>query len=49
MKMLREQLMAAWADLVAAGKDKPTAAVVTKVVGLSSRSRIWEAASRFEM
>ena len=26
LKMSREQLMAAWADLVAAGKDKPAAA-----------------------
>ena len=28
LKMSREQLMAAWADLVAAGKDKPAAAAV---------------------
>ena len=32
MKMSREQLMAAWAELVAAGKDKPAAAVGTKTV-----------------
>ena len=32
MKMSREQLMAAWAELVAAGKDKPAAAVGAKAV-----------------
>jgi len=33
LKMLREQLMAAWTELVAADKDKPAAAVGTKIVG----------------
>ena len=31
LKMSREQLMAAWADLVAAGKDKPAAAAAVAV------------------
>ena len=32
LKMSREQLMATWADLVAAGKDKPAGAGASKVV-----------------
>ena len=36
LKMSREQLMAAWAELVATGKDKPSAAVCTKAVGSSA-------------
>jgi len=38
LKMSREQLMAAWAELVATGKDKPAAAVGTKAVGPSAAS-----------
>jgi hypothetical protein len=33
LKMSREQLMAAWAELVATGKDKPAAAISTKAIG----------------
>ena len=38
LKMSREQLMAAWAELVATGKDKPVAAVGSKVLGPSASS-----------
>ena len=38
LKMSREQKMAAWAELVATGKDKPSAAVGTKAVDPSAAS-----------
>jgi len=38
LKMTRDQLMAAWAELVATGKDKPAAAVGAKIVGTSAAS-----------
>jgi len=38
MKVSREQLIATWAELFAAGKDRPAAAVSTKTVGPSAAS-----------
>jgi len=47
LKMSRDQLMAAWAELVATGKDKPAAAGFRYCSVSSFWSRIGEAASRF--
>jgi hypothetical protein len=38
LKMSREQLMAAWAELISTGKDKPAIAVGDKAVGASAAS-----------
>jgi len=38
LTMTRDQLMVAWAELVATGKDKPVAAVSAKIVGTSAAS-----------
>ena len=42
LKMSREQLMAAWAELVATGKDKPAAAVSTRAVGPSAATAYYD-------
>jgi len=38
LKMSRDHLMAAWAELVATGKDMPTAAVGAKALGIPAAS-----------
>jgi len=38
LKMSRDQLMAAWAELIDTGKDKPAAAVAAKIVGTPAAS-----------